>query len=386
MKFVVLLFGVVGIVVCRDLTGELCYTREVVEFNVYERLACKDNNYMVFRDVSQETCEQQCSCRDACVAYTWNSDRRNCYLKQVCQQRAYEFNDISGLKVEGEIGSSSSGRSAEMQRRHRDIPQQSSSSGNSGKMPENGSDEPPESSSSGRSGEMPQLSSEQQPESASSGRSAEQASAGSGTTVNYESFRNTECMSQTLQTFWQTSIDECRQRCNRTPRCRAFSHYLNRCFLKESCDRTSYGESWYSEIQEGTGGGASSDRSPERGCSSNNALPFGLENCICDGNEKGNTAGQQICSNLKAQCLTIAPFSATRSDPLVRDVQQICDNFAYEECKQAARMTVVADSTCVDILFGTAQSTRCSADSARQIWEDMTEELCKPLCPECQRL
>jgi len=140
------------------------------------------------------------------------------------------------------------------------------------------------------------------------------------------------------------------------------------------------------EIQEGTGGGASSDRSPERGCSSNNALPFGLENCICDGNEKGNTAGQQICSNLKAQCLTIAPFSATRSDPLVRDVQQICDNFAYEECKQAARMTVVADSTCVDILFGTAQSTRCSADSARQIWEDMTEELCKPLCPECQRL
>jgi len=139
------------------------------------------------------------------------------------------------------------------------------------------------------------------------------------------------------------------------------------------------------EIQEGKGGGASSGRWPERGCSSNNAIPFGLENCICDGNEKGNTAGQQICSNLKAQCLTIAPFSAIRSDQLVQEIQQICDNFAYEECKQAALRSVLADFTCVGILFGSARSTRCSASSAQQMFMEMTEELCKPLCPECQR-
>ena len=70
------------------------------EFEVKDNFACKDPNQQVLRDMSEENCQSQCRCSDGCNGYTYNANRRDCYLKESCNQGEWHPDDKSGLKIE----------------------------------------------------------------------------------------------------------------------------------------------------------------------------------------------------------------------------------------------------------------------------------------------
>uniref|UniRef100_A0A061QSD4 Apple domain-containing protein n=1 Tax=Tetraselmis sp. GSL018 TaxID=582737 RepID=A0A061QSD4_9CHLO len=75
-----------------------CRPNSAYYFERERGLACKDENVVIFRDVSRTTCEGQCSCRSWCVAYTYNRRNDDCYLKRTCNNRRSVDSDESGFK------------------------------------------------------------------------------------------------------------------------------------------------------------------------------------------------------------------------------------------------------------------------------------------------
>mmetsp|Transcript_40428 Transcript_40428/g.114484 ORF Transcript_40428/g.114484 Transcript_40428/m.114484 type:complete len:222 (-) Transcript_40428:207-872(-) len=113
----------------------------------------------------------------------------------------------------------------------------------------------------------------------------------------------------------------------------------------------------------------------EQGCIG--GLPFGLENCVCDGAEIGSAAGLAACGAVAQECGdSFAPFSAVES------VQRICDSFAVQACLSSAQNAPVINRGCGELLKGTR---RCSSSKALQIFADNLDFACSPLCPDCPR-
>ena len=119
---------------------------------------------------------------------------------------------------------------------------------------------------------------------------------------------------------------------------------------------------------------------PQPGCVG--SLPFGLENCVCDGASAGEAAGIAACGRVFNECASsITPFS---SDNLLEAVQRICDSFALDGCLSASRTVIQNFPGCADILRN--GTPLCSPQQAMELFERSIAGSCDPLCPNCERL
>lgn len=119
---------------------------------------------------------------------------------------------------------------------------------------------------------------------------------------------------------------------------------------------------------------------PQPGCVG--GLPFGLENCLCDGAQVGEAAGLAACSLVAQECLdnSFAAFSF-QEDKTVDAIQQVCDTFAKTGCSSAADNAKRINPGCGQIIdFGT---NKCTPDQAKFIFDQNVDRQCAPLCPEC---
>ena len=73
------------------------------EFEVKNNFACKDPNDNVLRDMSEADCQSQCRCSEKCAGYTYNSYRRDCYLKTSCSLGEWHPEDRTGIKLAAAI-------------------------------------------------------------------------------------------------------------------------------------------------------------------------------------------------------------------------------------------------------------------------------------------
>uniref|UniRef100_A0A061SM16 ShKT domain-containing protein n=2 Tax=Tetraselmis sp. GSL018 TaxID=582737 RepID=A0A061SM16_9CHLO len=120
----------------------------------------------------------------------------------------------------------------------------------------------------------------------------------------------------------------------------------------------------------------SNDKNP--GCYGD--LPFGLENCVCNGATIGDAAGTAACGRVFAECQAPAPFAA--SSP-VESIQRVCDTFALDACISAAQGSLTQFSGCADLI---RRGTRvCTPAQAKQIFMASVEQQCEPLCKDCVR-
>lgn len=122
-----------------------------------------------------------------------------------------------------------------------------------------------------------------------------------------------------------------------------------------------------------------------KGCESSGGLPFGLENCICDGSLTGRPAGQEACINIKSRCGGPSPFSAGQ-DNLLESVQKICDAFAAQACFAEAQNAARADVECANLLAkGSSRSWNCDSATLKLEWQSLVAKTCDPICPNCPR-
>ena len=114
----------------------------------------------------------------------------------------------------------------------------------------------------------------------------------------------------------------------------------------------------------------------EKGCIG--SLPFGLENCVCDGATLGMLAGEAACGRVASECNGIIGFSAQ-----LEAVSRICDTFAMDSCLSASMQAPVQFPGCQAMLEeGTA---KCTSDEAWRIFQEIVSGACDPLCPDCAR-
>ena len=123
----------------------------------------------------------------------------------------------------------------------------------------------------------------------------------------------------------------------------------------------------------------SDDDYSEAGCYG--SLPFGLENCVCDGAEIGGVAGTAACGRVFTECEGMAPFHV--EDGQVGAIQRTCDTLALDSCIGSARNALVENPGCAELLrFGTR---KCTPGQASKIFEKSVKKQCKPLCKACVR-
>mmetsp|Transcript_13072 Transcript_13072/g.30990 ORF Transcript_13072/g.30990 Transcript_13072/m.30990 type:complete len:245 (+) Transcript_13072:134-868(+) len=116
----------------------------------------------------------------------------------------------------------------------------------------------------------------------------------------------------------------------------------------------------------------------EAGCYGD--LPFGLENCVCDGAKVGEAAGLAACGRVYSECQAVAPFDVNNE---LEAVQRVCDTFALDSCMSAAQSALAANSGCAELVrFG---SSTCTAEEAMRIFMQSVEQQCEPLCSDCPR-
>eukprot|EP00873_Tetraselmis_striata_P018987 jgi/Tetstr1/439251/TSEL_027693.t1 len=107
-------------------------------------------------------------------------------------------------------------------------------------------------------------------------------------------------------------------------------------------------------------------------------LPFGLGNCIRDGEIAGLTAGAKACQRVKAQCGRFS-FSQFSTDSFLDALQQVCDSLAQRQCSNSALRAVQNDRDCRNVL---AQGTSaCSIVQARAVFEQESARYCAPATP-----
>jgi len=118
---------------------------------------------------------------------------------------------------------------------------------------------------------------------------------------------------------------------------------------------------------------------PEKGCVAGNSLPFGLENCICDGAEVGEPAGLAACGRVATLCASnVQPFG------MLEAVQQVCDTFAIDACLSSSQNALVQFPACADLLRN--GTPRCTPQQATSIWFQSVSDVCEPLCKDCARI
>lgn len=105
-----------------------------------------------------------------------------------------------------------------------------------------------------------------------------------------------------------------------------------------------------------------------------NGLPFGLNNCICDGDVAGLAAGTRACQRVKAQCGGFQQFSSV---DFLESLQQVCDAFTQQACVSTAGRVAANDRDCRDLLRDGNRA--CSRDRARQLYEAEASRYCTPL-------
>mmetsp|Transcript_22015 Transcript_22015/g.61105 ORF Transcript_22015/g.61105 Transcript_22015/m.61105 type:complete len:375 (-) Transcript_22015:470-1594(-) len=120
------------------------------------------------------------------------------------------------------------------------------------------------------------------------------------------------------------------------------------------------------------------------GCIDDLSLPFGLENCICDGASVGQVAGLAACGRVATECEdSINSFSRPQQNPLVEAVQRVCDSFSFDGCKSASNIAKFENPGCAQLLqFG---SSKCSRNRANEIFDQSVQLSCEPLCRNCAR-
>uniref|UniRef100_A0A061SA98 Apple domain-containing protein n=1 Tax=Tetraselmis sp. GSL018 TaxID=582737 RepID=A0A061SA98_9CHLO len=299
-------------------------------FRREENNACKDENAMIFREVSLQVCEEQCACRSWCTAYTYNSEREDCYLKETCNLQDWHPIDMSGFKVSS----------------------------------------PP--------------------------------------STTYKVVQNGRCTgAQPILEGPSSSIEACRQRCTGNSMCAAFeiSFQTGVCRLLPSCGNLDFSMGFYTEVKEGF-------RQPEPyppfsppyvppyepppyspttnplppikepGCDPDSGLPFGLGNCVCEGQSNGEPVAETVCAELKAECRVLTPFSASQSR-LLEQVQTICDSLAKDQCVTAAQQAILSRPDCSNVVFNGGGD--CSRERSLAFVQTRVEELCNPICPNCRR-
>jgi hypothetical protein len=74
-----------------------CVAIGFVSYIFKPETACKDA-HSVHRDASLADCESSCTmARDGCVGFTYNAERRDCYLKAACNVIEEEKSDVTGV-------------------------------------------------------------------------------------------------------------------------------------------------------------------------------------------------------------------------------------------------------------------------------------------------
>lgn len=109
-------------------------------------------------------------------------------------------------------------------------------------------------------------------------------------------------------------------------------------------------------------------------------LPFGLENCICDGAAVGEGAGLAACGRMAQECATFVPFAGS----LLEAVQQTCDTFSFDACMSAAQIVFTKFPGCAE-MYKNGQD-KCTGEESKKIWGATVKKACKPLCPDCPHL
>eukprot|EP00873_Tetraselmis_striata_P005683 jgi/Tetstr1/425947/TSEL_016299.t1 len=69
-----------------------------LSYTYIQLVGCKDPHFQVLRDVPQSACELACSSEVRCRAYTYNTDRNDCYLKETCTDVEAVDVDVSAFK------------------------------------------------------------------------------------------------------------------------------------------------------------------------------------------------------------------------------------------------------------------------------------------------
>mmetsp|Transcript_18798 Transcript_18798/g.52385 ORF Transcript_18798/g.52385 Transcript_18798/m.52385 type:complete len:526 (-) Transcript_18798:154-1731(-) len=120
----------------------------------------------------------------------------------------------------------------------------------------------------------------------------------------------------------------------------------------------------------------------ERGCFGE--IPFGLENCVCEGADVGQVAGMAACGRVFTECEGLVPFGLQDADSgALAAVQRVCDTFALDSCVAAAGFAVTELPGCEDLLqFGTP---KCTPRQAMAIFRDSVNRQCDPICTDCVR-
>jgi len=111
-----------------------------------------------------------------------------------------------------------------------------------------------------------------------------------------------------------------------------------------------------------------------RGCDGN--LPFGLEDCVCDGAEIGEAAGIAACSAVFSECQELTPFSSAPEA-----ISRACDELAHSTCRDTATQFALQAEPCAKLLF--KGNSKCTPKRARKIFDRNMKSVCEPICPEC---
>jgi len=124
----------------------------------------------------------------------------------------------------------------------------------------------------------------------------------------------------------------------------------------------------------------SDDGHREPGCYG--SMPFGLDNCLCDGAEIGEVAGTAACGRVFTECQGMAPFHV-EDDGTLGAIQRTCDTLALDACIGSAQSALVQNPGCAELLrFGTP---KCTPGQASKIFNKSVKRQCKPLCKSCVR-
>ena len=335
--------------------------------------------------MSQDVCEEQCRCRSECVAFTYNPDRDDCYLKETCNKEEYNHKDVSGFKLrqrpvcwadgktffEGQTWTRGDGYTCSCS---------SSGAWTDCKVPE-----PKKCWAEGRPFWPGQT------WAFPNGKTCSCSQTGSWT--DCQAPQPQQCWADG-KPFWpgQTWAFPNGKTCS-CSRSGAWTDCQapepRQCWANGR--QFSVGETW--TRNDGvtcscSSSGAWTDckaRSDPAICSAS-GMPFGLENCACDGAKAGQTAAEQACSQVQQKCgrSQFTKFSAPQQDSLLEQVQKICDTFAQNSCIREAPRTVVKEIPQCEFWLDNGFGS-CSAEEATSIFQEEVEASCAPLCTDCVR-
>ena len=121
-------------------------------------------------------------------------------------------------------------------------------------------------------------------------------------------------------------------------------------------------------------------------------LPFGLDNCRCEGQKIGEVASLAACAVVHTTCddgqvdrsqLLIPTIPVEQEPSVIQDAQRACDSLTASSCMASALDFSISSPSCRALLVGTS---KCTSDRAMEILKANLEFMCEPLCPDCEDL